>query len=334
MKPDGIKRAVRANRHDRSAGDAPSLGRLARMPGTGIPKELRRQRKRAERGQRGRRGERNVILNWSILFGVVAAVTLVGTVYFWLRPQMGAELAADGNAAPDREEEVRVRSKFQSPSESEALGMVRQALEIREPGKVAERFHLGTADPEKIAAFLKNLSTTDGPLDHYDWIGSADANDLQLEGVVITFKADGKLRQRIAFLAPDATGVWKIDFDGFARTVSPSWEELLEKGAETAVVRVFLGEDSYYNGVFSDDKQWICYGLASPDCGEVLLGYCKVDSPQAAAIKWMFSKGNKISRATLEIRRVEGASAKQFEIIKVLAEDWVMAGMPFDEGFE
>jgi len=300
------------------------------MPGTGIPKGTRRRRKRSERG---RHGERNVILNWSILFSLLAALALVAAVYFWLQPQIDAELSTNGSSAPDRDEQVRVRSKFKSPPESEALGMVRRALEIREPGNVAGRFHLGTADPEKAVGFLQNLPATDGEIDHYEWLGSVDANDLQLDGVVVTFKSGAKLRQRLAFLTPDGLGAWKIDFDGFARSVSPSWAEIV-KGAETAVVRVFLGEDSYYNGAFSDDQQWICYGLASPDCDEMLLGYCKVGSQQAAAIKWMFSKGNKVNRATLEIRRVEGASSKQFEIVKVLAEDWVIAKTPFDEGFK
>ncbi|MEO5713125.1 MAG: hypothetical protein ABIT37_06520 [Luteolibacter sp.] len=331
MKSDGIKRAVRANRHDRAAGDAPSLGRLARMPGTGLPKGTRRRKKRSERG---RHVESSVILHWSILFGVLTAIILVAAVYFWLRPQMDAGLSVEGKSTPDREEEVRVRSKLKSPSESEALGIVRHALEISDTGKVAERFHLGTADPQKIVDFLKNLPATDGRFNHYDWVGSVDANDLQLEGVVVTYKSGDKLSQRMAFLTPDEIGTWKIDFDAFARTVNPSWGDFLEKGAETAVVRVFVGEDSYYNGPFSDDKQWICYGLASPDRDETLQGYCKVDSPQAAAIKWMFSKGAKVNRATLEIRRVEGASSRQFEIVKVLAEDWVMAKAPFDEGFK
>jgi len=331
MKSDGIRRAVQANRHERSAGDAPSLGRLARMPGTGLPKGTRRRRQRSERG---RHGARRVILNWSILFGILAALTLVAAAYFWVQPQMEADLLAGGKSTPDRDDEVRVKSKFKSPSENEALGMVRHALEIREPEKVAERFHFGTADPRIIVDFLKNLPATDGSLDHYDWLGSVDANNLQLDGVVVTFKSGEKLCQRIAFLTPDEMGMWKIDFDAFARTVKPSWSDLLEKGAESAVVRVFLGEDSYYNGPFINDKQWICYGLASPDREETLQGYCKVDSPQAGAVHWMFTKGGTVNRATLEIRRVEGASPRQFEIVKVIADDWVVGKVPFEDGFK
>ncbi len=329
MKPDGIQRAVRANRHDRSAGDAPNLGRLARMPGTGLPKGMRRRRKRSERS---RNTGRNVVLNWSILFGAFAVLSLIAAVYFWLQPKMETALAADEAAPTDREETVRIRSKFDSPTESTAIASVKAALGIRATEEIPAHFHLGTADPARVVDFLKNLETNEGQIERYQWLGSMDANNLQIDGVLVVFNSAAKLRQRMAFLTPDEKGVWKIDFDAFARTVSPSWSDL-ENGAEQAIVRVFLGADSYFNGPFKDD-QWLCYGMAAPDTEQLMLGYCKVDSPQAAAIQWIFSKGTRINRATLEIRRVEGASPKQFEIVRVLAEDWVMGEKPFDEGFK
>jgi hypothetical protein len=41
-----------------------------------------------------------------------------------------------------------------------------------------------------------------------------------------------------------------------------------------------------------------------------------------------------LKRATLEIRRTEGAGDRQFEITRVMAEDWVMSATPFDENFK
>ncbi|MEO7099468.1 MAG: hypothetical protein ABI162_08910 [Luteolibacter sp.] len=229
---------------------------------------------------------------------------------------------------------VRVESKFPSPSENDALGLVKRALAVREPGRVAALFHPGGSSSEEIVAFLSNLGALDGVLDHCDWLSSIDANGLSIDGMQINFKNGDKVRQRVAFLTPDSGGVWKIDFDAFARTVTPSWRDLLEKGADHAVVRVILGSDSYYNGPFADDTQWSCYGMASPDTDQLLLGYCKTDSPQAAALRWMLSSETKIRRATLEIQRVAGASPKQFEIVRVLAEDWVVGPKAFDEGFK
>jgi hypothetical protein len=58
-----------------------------------------------------------------------------------------------------------------------------------------------------------------------------------------------------------------------------------------------------------------------------------VGSPQAAALKSIFAQEAKLHRVALELRRVEGAGTRQFEISRVLAEDWVMGEVPFDERF-
>ena len=41
-----------------------------------------------------------------------------------------------------------------------------------------------------------------------------------------------------------------------------------------------------------------------------------------------------VEPGALEIRRIEGAESRQFEITRVLAEDWVMSAKPFDENFK
>ena len=64
-----VHRSVRAQRFDRSAGDAPSIGRVARVPGTGIPKghsaQAQAQEQAAEEAMQGGQRRRNVILTWS-----------------------------------------------------------------------------------------------------------------------------------------------------------------------------------------------------------------------------------------------------------------------------
>ena len=331
MKPGGIQRAVRAHRHERSVGDAPNLGRVARIGGGEMSKSGSHRQKR---GERGSRGGRNVVLNWSILFGVLAVISLGAAIYFWLRPQIDLAGPARPESIKDPDESVRVRSQFPSPGEKEALDLVSRALSVRAPEEVAARFHLASTAPAEVVGFLRNIEASDGVFDHSEWLNSMDANGLSIDGVLVYFKKGDKLRQRIAFLTPDDKGVWKLDFDAFARTVKPSWNELLEQHADEAVVRVVLAEDSYFNGPFQDDTQWTCYGMGSPDIETVLLGYCRVDSPQDLSIKSMSSKGSKIVRATVKIRRVEGGSPRQFEIVQVLAEDWVMGKTPFEDGFK
>lgn len=338
MNSDGIQRAVRASRHDRAAGDAPNMGRVARMPGTGLPKGSRRKRRKSESGRRGRlrRFRKQVIRSWSVLLSALMLAALGLTVWLWLVPQMDSRRDSAGQLPGDAEDSARVASKFPSPSEPEALAMVKHGLALRDPRMIAEYFRLSTASPQEIVDFLRGLGTTDGAIDRYEWLSSIDANGLSIDGVLVGFTGTDKdkPRNRLALLTPDDAGKWRIDFEAFARTVKPSWNELLAQQADVAQVRVYAVRDNYYNGVFSDDQQWICYGLASPDTDQTLLAYCKTGSPQAAAMDWIFSAENKMSRMTLEIRRIAGGQPRQFEIAKVIAMDWVVGAVPFDEGFK
>ena len=185
-----------------------------------------------------------------------------------------------------------------------------------------------------MVAFLKALEEREGAIKRFTWLSSMDANGLSIDGVLANFGGDDKRRNRVVLLTPDTDGIWKINYDAFARMVTPSWKELLENAGAEAQVRVYAANDVYFNGPFKDDRDWNCYGLASPDIEQILIGYCKVGSAQTAAMDWILSKGKPAARVTLEIRRVAGADARQFEILKVLAEDWVMGPVPFDEGFK
>lgn len=336
MNSDGIKRSVRASRHNRNAGDAPSMGRMARMPGTGLPKGSRRKRRKSEgsRGGRLRRIRKRIIRSWSVLLSAVVLVILGFAVWLWIVPQMNSRGEIAGWLPADTDDAARVASKFPSPSEADALAVVKKGLVIRDPGMIGEYFRTGTASPQEIVDFLQGLEAKDGAINRFEWLSSMDANGLSIDGVVIHFKGTDTPRNRLALLTPDETGKWEIDFEAFARTVKPAWTELLAQQAQVAQVRVYAAKDNYYNGVFIDDKQWICYGLASPDTDQILLAYCKTGSPQAAAMDWIFSAENKMTRMTLEIRRVAGAESRQFEISKVIAVDWVVSAVPFDEGFK
>jgi hypothetical protein len=330
MKTDDRQRSLRSNRHERSIGDAPSLGRVSRISGTGLPKGRTRRRSRSGRAAQSSRFK---ILSWSIIVGGVALAGIGAAIFMWLRMRMEEASATHNRSLDVPEMVVRVPSEFPSPPEAEALDLVNRALAIRDPAKLPAYFRLGAASPDAIIGFLQGLESRDGKLANSRWLGSMDANGLSLDGVLVSFTQEDTTRQRLVPLTPDAAGVWKIDFEAFARVVDPSWQELLEQGAAEAKVRVHMAGDTYFNGPFKDDKEWICYSIGSPDIDEILVGYCRVGSPQAEATRWMFSKGENRHRALLQIRRVEGASAKQFEITRVLAEDWVMGDKPFDEGF-
>ena len=209
--------------------------------------------------------------------------------------------------------------------EDAALALVRRGLAIRDPAKLLTFFRPAEIPLDRQVEFLKNLEAIDGRIDHYEWLGNLDANSLAIDGVLIAFQSDGQTRNRLAALVASPDGKWKIDFDAFARTVIPSWADFLG-GSVPA--------DSYYNGPFTDENDWQCVGLSSPDTGEILIGYCRKRSPQGTAMKWLLSKDGQLNRAVLEIRRSPGADLRQVEISRVLAEDWVLAEKPFDERFK
>jgi hypothetical protein len=336
MKFRSIIRSIRANRHDRSIGDAPSsLGRLARMPGTGIPRRLRWHRVLGgTKGERSARASALFSKIWTLLLIAMVVVSLGAALWLWVDSKAGTggpkPLQAAAPVATDEPPVTRVPS----PSEQDAKALVRRAVAVRNPAAVEGLFRTGSSSPEEVVRFLEAMKSIDGPINEYSWLSSLDVNRLTVDGVTVRFDESDGLRNRRALLTPDAEGVWKVDFDAFARTVRPGWEEIFGKPFETAVVRVFFVKDNYYNGPFMDEKEWMCLTLKSRDREEVFFGYCKTGSPQAAAIDWIFSKmGLRPSRVTLELRRVEGAAPLQFEISRVLAEDWLLTDVPFDEGF-
>lgn len=278
------------------------------------------------------------MLTWSTVFGVVALGLVGMTFYLWIRANRGARQAADPTAEglPPAIEE-RVVSEFPSPSEDEALKLVKQALQVREPAKVASFFRTGGAQPEEVLGFLRDLEKTDGPVTRYDWLSSMDANGILIDGVLVVTTLDGGFRNRLALMTPDDKGVWRIDFEAFARKVSPSWHDLLEKHDAQGTVRVIVAKDSYFNGPFREESEWSCFGMATPDAEGVMMGYCRKGSPQETAMKKIIDAAEllegarAVDRATLEVRRVPGSESRQFEIVRVLAEDWIVTDRPFDE---
>jgi hypothetical protein len=338
MKFRGIQRAVKPRRYERSAGDAPNLGRVGRVPGTGLPKKPL-QRRRRRRGEGGGAQRKRVLMMWSVVWAVMVMGVVGAALWFWLRPAMNRGRAEGGVRA--EASDARVVSRFESPSEREALGLVKRALAVRDPGGVGEYFHAGGSGPEGVVAFLAGMETSDGPVKEYSWLSSMDANGLLIDGVLVKTESGTGPRNRLALLTPDVKGVWKIDFEAFARTAVPPLDELLASDSAEGVARVIVATDSYFNGPFSDDTEWDCYGMASPDTEVVMLGYCRRGTPQAAAMAKILADGEDLAsggrsmrRATLKIRHHAGGERRQFEISRVMAQDWVMSAKAFDEGFQ
>jgi hypothetical protein len=279
---------------------------------------------------------RRSLLLWSGLFAVAALAVIVGFAVFWVRSHRRAPETLDLTRGSQN---VRIASRFVSPGDDEALALVNEALANRDPGMVESSMRPGTTEPGKIVEFMKELATRDGGIQRISWLSSMDVDGMLMEGAQVVSGKTAPIAY-IAFLVPDDAGVWKMDFDAFARVSTPPWKEFLAGGADSARVRVLVAKDSYFNGPFLDESFWECYGLAAPelkeclpDGQEVLRGYCRKDSSQAKAMARIFQDQARMHRATLEIRKTEGADSRQFEITRVLSEEWVLPEVPLDEKF-
>ena len=281
---------------------------------------------------------RRVIVIWSLILCVTTLMVIGGFMMFWLRSHARLK-PKQGVTHP--EIDVRIVSKFASPGEDDALDLVKRALAVRDPSQVASFFRLGGATPAEVVEFIAGCTARDGRVERCVWLRSMDVDGLLLEGVVVVYTGNEQPSIRLAFLTPDDTGVWKVDFDAFARSSRPPWNDLLEKRADVAQVRVFATKDTYFNGPFKDESRWVCFGIGSPETIELLpegrnllCGYCRVGSPQDKAMQRIFSDDENTHRVILEIRRTAGAEPRQFEIIRVLAEEWVLSATPFDIQFD
>lgn len=335
-----IQRSIRSARHTRSAGDAPDIGRVSRVPGTGIPRDSRRRKRRSGRSHKDDSRRIKVFRTWMWVFSAVSVLALVYLVVAGFRSQLDESRQTAESKPEVVPEKKRVESEFKSPTSEDALAMVEHGLAVRDPLEVGDFFRLGSIRPEEAVAFLEEIAAEDGEVVSQQWLSSIDANGLLLEGVLIQYGKPKAESERLAILTPDEKGHWRIDFEAFARTTRPGWDAILNGDAREAVVRVISMKDSYFNGPFRDESEWTCYGLATPDIGEIIHGYCRVGSAQDAAMR-RISRPDKLlqgvprpKRATLKLRRLPEAGPRQFEIERVIAEDWVATGAWFDEGFE
>lgn len=338
MDPSKIQRDIQS-RHARQVGDAPIMGRVSRVYNSEVNSSSNSGGKgwSDDLSEAKSSKHRRLVLILSGCAAVLVLAVIGGIMALWLRSHGDGEKLATPFLT---EKDMRIASKFVSPSEAEALALVRRSLAIRDSASVESCIRPGGATPEEIVKFMENLEKQDGRIDAIDWLGSMDVEGLLIDGVAISYVKDGETTARLAMLVPDEKGVWKVDFDAFARSSRPSWSDLIAGRVAGAEVRVLVAKDTYFNGPFQSEQDWVCYAMVSPDIKsplpedrDLLRGYCKKESPQAKAMESILSGETQINRATLRIQRHEGADQRQFEITRVLAQDWVMPPKPLDEKF-
>ncbi len=320
-------------RNVRKIGTAPDIGRVLRSPQSGATI------KRGAPTAAGRRRRRNrILIAWSVVFAIVS----VGIVMFFVishfrglapPPVKTIELAP---GSPDLDEIFSENSgqETDTPGEETSLEFVTSALSNRDPDAVEKFFKIPSGKaPEDAIRILTEIEGREGTVSKTDWLGTAFANGSLMNQVVVHTEKDGRSVNRLAQIVPLPDGEWRIDFDSYIRATSAGWESILSGKSPFSKVRVFVATDHYYNGIFSDDAVWQAYALVSPDTDEILYAYAKRETPQFLAMEKILESDEHLHRATLEITTLPDAGKRQFQISRVLAENWVVGEKPFDESF-
>ncbi len=342
MKPGKIFRvsSMTSKGFGRMLGDPPELGRLERISRSNVFKRgstSRRSVASSRREKSKRWHQRKMMRYWTILFSsiTIAFLVIILAISFYDRRTKGMTNVVEKTVAPVITK--KLEWKFQSPSEQDALEIVKKALAARDEGQVADRFRLGSGGPHEVLDFLTKVDSTHGLVSQMSWMGGIYNNSIQIDGVFLRREKNNEMESTLLMMTPNEQGVWKIDFDSMVGKCVPEWDFFVKGEATGGMVRVSLGPDNYFNGPYADESKWLCFALARSDSDQFIFGYCLKNSPQAEAISKIIdnlSMRSKISvkscRATLRLTRTEGAEPRQYEINGVLAEDWLISENAFD----
>lgn len=312
----------------RAFGKAPFAGRVQRIRGSHSNSPIPFENRLAfidHEFKQGKSVTPKQLKQWIILTGTII---FMATASGWLISNHRQNVKSGSTTKSPDATEKRLETKFAAPSMVDAVALTKQALANQRTETIPTLWHMGSGGVNEVATFMRMADGRDGTPDHFLWLGSMDSDDLQMEGVQVSFNHRDKKVTRLALLTPDEAGVWKIDFDAFAKTATPSWSKICAGEVDTALVRVVVIRDSYHNGTYHDEKRWKSYGLVSDDIDFVLHGYCEAGSEVAEALENALADNARAARVTLEIRRNQKADLKQFEITRVKARDWVVSQLP------
>jgi len=317
----------------RKIGDAPAIGNVPRAS-TENPTG---RKKRSVRSTRRKKLPKHFWV-WSALVCIVSFYSM----FISLARHTRHSEERNGNSANSYEKPGDFDLTFEKDEYSglpdlqsdEAIGIVNKALANRDPGLMRDFFILGKGNtPEQAMEELVRISDAEGTIVRTEWIGLKFPNGGAVLQVYVFTARDGQERARTAQFAKNSDGKWRIDLDAYLRKCVPPLAEVVAGEAVTSQVRVFVDEDQYYGGIYSDETKWKVYALASPDITDILYAYAKRGSSQDKALRGIIDSDEKLHRATLSIVKQPDSGPRQFEISRVIAEDWIIGDKDFDESF-
>ncbi len=330
---DPRSQRVRSAGKHRTLGDAPAIGPVPRMQPGSSPRRRRRHG--------GRDPKRAAYAGLHRLLGLLLiglSLSLGGLLLWVAGGQKSAHALAEavksviGRSAPDT-----LWSDAPSPRDIE--NQVRALFDAETPGDLARLTHDGAISTDEMPLHLASLEERWGEVSSVIHLGPLESLVNRAEGVLVDF-ASGTRRLAVYRRSPD--GIWKIDFDAFAGHCEPPWSELSSGMADEGLVRVSLVRDYYFNNLYANDSEWACYGMTPVDREIRHYGYVRRGSPQHRTLEAVLKARETPDtsppaahplphRFMLRVRHEDKAERRQWEISRVLADDWSLAPSPLDE---
>jgi hypothetical protein len=311
----------------RRVGQLPTEERNPNVPVMGIGKISRIHRTYSKHRSRRRSRSRDALslfrkgLQW-FLIGI--GVVFAGVLTFMIYNQRNSKITLNDSATLLDE-----TFDIPHPLPTQCVRLAREFFEAPTPAELAKRSRLIHASEQETWNELEKLRALHGAPESYDWSGASLVNGLSMETVMITFQSG---HYRVAHLLPDQANVWKVDAESFFGRNSKPWSEITGKESCRTIVRVMATQDFYFNGVFADEKEFICLKLSRPDQDVSLFGYLKYNSTEFLALREIFKSANPAA-IMLDISRDAGMEPRQYEIKEVIAQGWVESEVIFQSHF-
>ncbi|MEP2775148.1 MAG: hypothetical protein ABJQ29_02390 [Luteolibacter sp.] len=321
------------SRSNRQMGEAPAIGKVSRSPESALGADQHSRSRSRSRKARAQNAHRTLIA-WTCFFSVLAFCIIAAVIYSFYKKDRASD-SGDGSAnVADMSSSFPENKSGSLPTldQESTKSLVRESLNITDKSQVKDRFIVHSSEAAVISD-LAELKETEGDISRIDWLGQIFANGNVHDEVIVFRENKNTESNRVAQLFKGDDGKWRIDYDAYMRTATPSWGKILSRSVDDSVVRVFINAYSYYNGIYSDDRIWQAYSIASPDVDNVIYGYAKRGSRQEKALTRMLGAGGSIPRATIGLHSADGAGERQFEISRVYAEDWSIGAQAYDESF-
>lgn len=323
MKPKHVQRGVSKSSEIDSAARSSSarVGKVARIHRnyrTGV----RRQRPRSSRNQK----DRNVDFRQYILYCLVAvgALFLIGIIWVWHGQNRNGQLISNADAA--RAEVFRVSP----PTTQASAEMMKMFLDAESSAAMKGMVRLRDAKLDDIFQLVQDLKSSENGVESVEWAGSEQLNDLSLELIQVIFRSGATRMGYITY--DDSAGKWLIDAESFTYYLSKPWSEIIGQGKCRVKLRATAKPDGYYNGVFSDEKEWLCLGLQIPGQEDNIYGYLRLNSDCYYAMAQIYRSGSSYS-IVADLSRDAGMEPRQFEIKKIIAHGWVETDIEFTSLF-